>query len=101
MACGVDSDKKKGIIDAAKLQKLADNLGCSLDDLFEWTDIGPIEFIRQIGDTAGFDVDAFLKTDVEKLDFEKIMTGKGLLKKLSTLPKNSRTIDQAINLSLF
>ena len=71
-----------------------------MDDLFEWTDLGPLDFMKQIADTVGLDTKAFLETDTEKLDFKKIMTGKGLLKKLSVLPKNSRTIDNAVNLSV-
>ena len=93
-------DRKRQVIDFEKLSWLTNQLGCNLDDLFEWTDLEPTEFIKQIADTAGFDVKAFLETDVEALDFKKIMTDKGLFKKLSVLPKGFRTIDNAVNLSL-
>ena len=80
------------VIDPQKLQKLADVLNCTLDDIFAWTDLGPLEFINQVADTAGFDVELFLKTDINKLDFENIATKKGLLKKFFSLPERDRSI---------
>ena len=91
---------EKQIIDFDKLQKLVDKRGCSRDDLFEWTDLGPMEFMAQIGAILSFDVEEFLKIDIKKLDFDKIMTDKGLLKKISTLHPKYRSIENAINLEL-
>ncbi|MCY4643789.1 MAG: hypothetical protein OXB88_04150, partial [Bacteriovoracales bacterium] len=91
---------EKKIIDFNKLQRLADELKCDIDDLFEWTDLPPMKFMEQIGSIAGFDVKEFLKTDVEELDFKNIMTDSGRLKKMLNLSPKYRSIENVINLEL-
>ena len=89
---------KNQIIDFGKIQKLADELGCSRDYIFEWTDLTPMDFMQQVGASVGFDVEAFLKTDIKKLNFKKIVTEDSLLEIFYNLPIEYRSIENAQSL---